>query len=182
MNAPTTPGFNRRVGLAAALAAVALARPLGAAAAIIQQRGMVGGGAVKFEGGTANFSLLASKLTFPDPGGDVVIGSLLWVDATTKAILASTAITNYDNLAGQEKGKRIHGMLTSNGAGPFPFMLDVIDGGDPGSGKDSVALTVGDFVTPVAGAPAAPTGFKYAATGMLATGDLQDLDIDITEP
>ncbi|HEU0116907.1 MAG TPA: post-COAP-1 domain-containing protein [Thermomicrobiales bacterium] len=183
MNDSTTGvGFSRRAGVAAALAAVALARPFGAAAAFISQRGMVGGGLVKFEGGDANFSLLASKLTFPDDR-EVVVGSLLWVATGSGLTLASTALTDYENLAGQEKGKRIRGTLTSNGVGAFPFMLDVIDGGAPGSGKDSIALTVGDFVTPAAGeAAGTPSGFHYAAVGMLATGDLQDLDIDIPEP
>jgi hypothetical protein len=182
MNESTAIGFSRRVGLAAALAAVALARPLGASAAVIMQRGMVGGGLVKFEGGEANFSLLASRLTFPDDR-DAVVGSLLWVDSGADLTLASTALTDYENLPNQDKGKRIRGTLTSNGVGAFPFVLEVIDGGAPGSGKDSFALTVGDFVTPAAGAPAGtPSGFRYAATGMLATGDLQDLDIDIPEP
>ncbi|HEU5433985.1 MAG TPA: post-COAP-1 domain-containing protein [Thermomicrobiales bacterium] len=182
MNESVAIGFSRRAGLAAALAAVALARPFGASAAIIMQRGMVGGGLVKFEGGEANFSLLATRLTFPDDR-EAVVGSLLWVDGRSDLTLASTTLTDYENLAGQEKGKRIRGTLTSNGVGAFPFLLDVIDGGAPGSGKDSVALTVGDFVTPAAGSPAGtPSGFHYAATGMLATGDLQDLDIDITEP
>ncbi|HET7092879.1 MAG TPA: post-COAP-1 domain-containing protein [Thermomicrobiales bacterium] len=182
MNPSISIGFNRRAGLAAALAAVALARPFGASAAVIVQRGMVGGGLVKFEGGEANFSLLASKLTFPDDR-EVVVGNLLWVTSGSGEKLESTELTGYENLAGQETGKRIRGTLTANGVGAFPFMLDVIDLGAPGSGKDSVALTVGDFVTPAAGeAAAAPTGFHFAAAGMLATGDLHDLDLDIPQP
>jgi hypothetical protein len=185
MEGRRSAGFSRRAGLAGALALVALAIPQAGSAAVIMQRGMVGGGLVKLEHGFANVSLLATKSTFPDQH-QVVVGSILWVETGTHVSLASIDLTSYEDLPGEEAGRRIEGTLSVNGTGQFPFVLDVIDGGPPGSGKDTIALTVGDDRSTVAnGKPVEGTtsgtgdSFRYQASGNFASGDIQDVDLDL---
>lgn len=178
-------GFSRRAGLAVALASLALVRPQTGLAAFIMQRGMVGGGLVKLEHGSANVSLLASQLTFPDQH-QVVVGSILWVDTDKQVSLASIDVTSYEDLAGVEAGRRIKGTMRVNGKGAFPFILEVVDGGPPGSGKDTIALTVGDDLssatggTPTEGTTSATADrFRYQGSGTFVSGDIQDVDLDI---
>jgi hypothetical protein len=178
-------GFSRRAGLAVALASMALVRPQAGLAAVIMQRGMVGGGLVKLEQGFANVSMLATQSTFPDQR-QVVVGSILWVETGTQVSLASIDVTSYEDLPGVEAGRRIQGTMRVNGKGQFPFVLEVVDGGLPGSGKDTIALTVGDGLSAATrGTPAEGTtsetedSFRYHVSGTFASGDIQDVDLDI---
>ena len=61
----------------------------------VTQRGMVGGGLVRFEQGEANFSLFASRMIFAEDEAEVVVGSVIWVDDAVGLTLRSTAITEY---------------------------------------------------------------------------------------
>jgi hypothetical protein len=179
--------FSRRAGLAVALASIVLARPESSFAAVIQQRGMAGGGLVALQHGqAAHVSLIATQSTFPDER-KVVAGSILWVEAGTGLSLASGDVTAYEELPGEEHGRRIWGTMNVEGKGTFPFVLDIVDAGPPGSGEDQIALTVGDDVSiPDAGTAsdesgksAATQSFHYQAAGFLVIGDVQDVDLDI---
>ena len=174
---------DRRMAIGGALVgAVGLALP-NRQSRILTQRGMVGGGLVQFEQGEANFSLSVSRLIFSGDDAEVVVGSVIWVDVAEGRTLRSTAITEYNVPEVQpEQGvlRQIRGTMSVDEEGEFPFQLDVNDVNLPGSAQDTVVLNVGDGAsasenaTPVSGA-----GFSYMASGMVATGDIQELDVEI---
>jgi len=149
----------------------------------VTQRGMVGGGLARFAPGEASFSLFVSRLIFPGDEPEVVVGSIIWVDEGAKLTLRSTAITEYIVPEVQpEQGalRRIIGTMSVNDEGEYPFELEVIDADLPGSGKDSVNLKVGDGAhTSQNATPASDLGFTYMANGMVARGDIQELDAEI---
>jgi hypothetical protein len=108
---------------------------------------------------------------------------VLWVDTTAGLTLASTRIDTYGDLevpASQGEGRRIRGQMSVNNGDVYPFRLDVVDGGPPGSGLDSVNLVVGaDAGSEGAATPASATGFTYAMAGTVTVGDIQDVDFDL---
>jgi hypothetical protein len=112
----------------------------------------------------------------------VVVGSVLWVDKTVDLVLRSTTITEYIVPEVQpEQGvlRQIIGTMGVDGGG-YPFELEVVDADLPGSGKDSLALKVGDGArTSEDATPASGLGFTYMASGMVARGDIQELDLEI---
>jgi hypothetical protein len=181
----TTSGFgvtNRRMAIGGALAlgaGLALPRRQGRT---VTQRGMVGGGLVRFEQGEANFSLFVSRLIFSEES-EVVVGSVLWVDGATGVALRSTAITEY--IVPQvepEQGvlREIIGTMSVDGEGDYPFDMEIIDADLPGSGLDTVVLNVGDGArTSQNATPASGLGYSYMATGTVITGDIQELDLEI---
>ncbi len=176
--------IDRRVTLGAlAAAAAGLALPLAASARAIKVRGMTGGGLANFELSDASFSLAVTRLTFEDENRELVIGSVLWVDTTAGLTLASTHIESYGDLelpTDQGEGRRIRGLMSVNGGDVYPFQLDVVDAGLPGSGKDSVKLMVGaDAGSESPATPDAASGFTYAAAGSVTVGDIQDIDFDL---
>jgi len=151
---------------------------------IITQRGMVGGGLVQFEQGEANFSLFVSRLIFSGDEAEVVVGSIIWADEAA-GTLRSTAITEYNVPEVQpEQGvlRQIIGTMSVDGEGDFPFQLEVTDTDLPGSGQDTVVLNVGDAARASGNAtPVSDVGFSYMASGMVATGDIQELDVEIDQ-
>jgi hypothetical protein len=173
---------DRRMAIGGALiGGVGLALP-SRQSRIVTQRGMVGGGLVQFEQGEANFSLFVSRLIFSGDDAEVVVGSLIWVDDAEGRTLRSTAITEYNVPEAQpEQGvlRQIRGTMSVDEEGEYPFELDVTDVDLPGSAQDLVVLKVGDGArasenaTPISGA-----GFSYMASGMVATGDIQELDVE----
>jgi len=178
--------IDRRMAIGGALiGAAGLAVP-SRQSRIVTQRGMVGGGLARFEQGEASFSLLASRLIFSGNDPEVVIGSIIWVDKGAKLTLRSTAITAYIVPEVQPKDgvlRRIIGTMSVNGKGEYPFELAVTDVDLPGSGKDLVVLNVGDGArTSQNATPASDLGFTYMANGMVARGDIQEIDakIDLT--
>jgi hypothetical protein len=176
--------IDRRVTLGAlAAAAVGLAMPLTASARAIKVRGMAGGGLANFELSDASFSLAVTRLTFEDEGRELVVGTVLWVDVTAGLTLASTHIDSYGDLelpSDQGEGRRIQGLMSVNGGDVYPFRLDVVDAGLPGSGNDSVHLVVGaDAGSEGSATPQAASAFTYAASGPVTVGDIQDIDFDI---
>jgi hypothetical protein len=180
--------FSRRAALAVAMASLALVRPESSSAAVIQQRGMVGGGLVALQGGaTAHVSIFATESTFPDKR-TVVVGSIRWVEAGTGLSMMSSEVTSYGDWLEMPEGRRIRGTMNVDGAGSYPFVLNVADAGAPGSGQDVVTLTVGEDGSPTSsGTPYAEDGtpttetdsFHYQVSGLLVIGDIQDVDIDI---
>ena len=143
---------------------------------------MIGGGLAQFELSQANFSLVASRFTFPDENKQVVVGEILGVDTSSSFTFASTTITNYDVIEGPEEGehRRIRGTMSLNGGQEYPFRLDVIDDGAPGSGLDTISLIVGDGAEDAAAGTAVSSyGFSYAGSGPIVSGDVHDVDFDI---
>jgi hypothetical protein len=150
---------------------------------IVTQRGMVGGGLVRFEQGEASFSVFVSRLIFSGDEPEVVVGSVIWVDDTVGLTLRSTGITEYNVPEVQpEQGelRQILGTMSVDEDGGYPFDLEVTDADLPGSGKDTVVLKVGDGARTSANAtPVSDIGFSYMASGMVATGDIQELDVEM---
>jgi hypothetical protein len=175
---------SRRLALAALAGSAAAGLPISgiAQARPITLRGMVGGGLAHFEASEAQFSLFATRITFNDEEADVVLGSILWVDADAGYTFASSEIADYEILespAEQGKTRRIRGSMRVNEGEVFPFLLNVTDAGLPATGIDSVALIVGAGAETEEGAtPAGSDGFSYAAAGSVAVGDLQDVDFE----
>ena len=174
---------NRRMAIGGALAgAVALAVP-NRQSRIVTQRGMVGGGLVEFDQGQASFSLFVSRMIFPGDDAEVVVGSVIWVDDADQLTLRSTAITEYNVPQVQPAQgvlRQIIGTMDAGAEGEYPFELEVTDVDLPGSGQDTVVLKVGDGArTSENATPASDLGFSYMASGMVATGDIQELDLEI---
>jgi hypothetical protein len=113
----------------------------------------------------------------------VVAGNVLWLDGAAGVSLRSTTITEY--LVPQvqpEQGalRQIIGMMSVEGEGEFPFELEIVDVGLPGSETDTVDLRVGDGARMSDNAtPTSGLGFSYMATGTVVTGDIQELDLEI---
>ena len=149
----------------------------------VTQRGMVGGGLVRFEQGEASFSLFVSRLKFSGDEPEVVAGSIIWVDKEANLTLTSSAITDYivpEGQPDQGASRRVIGTMHDEGRSKFPFDLEVVDVGPPGSGEDRFNLIVGDGARSSADAtPASGFGFSYVANGMVARGDIQELDLEI---
>jgi hypothetical protein len=174
--------IDRRMAIGGALAAAGgLAVPR-RQTRIVTQRGMVGGGLVQFDQGEANFSVLASRLIFAEDEV-VVLGSVLWVDATVGLTLRSTAITDYivpEVQPEQGQSRLILGRMSVNDEGEYPFALELIDADLPGTGADMAMLIVGeDARTGENATPVSDEGFSYRANGTLVTGDLQLIGIEI---
>lgn len=181
----TTSGLgviDRRMAIGGALAGAAgLAVPR-LQSRIVTQRGMVGGGLVRFDQGEANFSVFASRLIFAEDEV-VVLGSVLWVDATVGLTLRSTAITDYivpEVQPEQGQSRLILGVMSVNDEGESPFELELIDADLPGTGVDRAILTVGeDARTSEDATPTSDMGFSYVASGTVVTGDLQLIGIEV---
>jgi hypothetical protein len=122
-------------------------------------------------------------MIFTPENVEVVVGSVLWVDATAGMTMTSATITDYfppETQPEQGISRQIIGTMRVNGEEEFPFDLLVVDLDMPGSGQDSVILTVGDDArTGVNATPASGYGFTYRATGPVVSGDIQELHLDI---
>jgi hypothetical protein len=175
--------MDRRMAIGGALAGVAgLALPH-RQSRIVTQRGMAGGGLVRFEQGEASFSLFVSRLIFSGDDPEVVVGSIIWVDKAAKLTLRSTAITDYivpEVQPEQGVSRQIIGTMRDDAGTEYPFDLEVVDVDLPGSGEDTFDLKVGDGARPSANAtPDSGLGFSYIADGMVARGDIQELVFEI---
>lgn len=182
----TVSGFaamDRRMAIGGALAGAAGFALPHRQSRTVTQRGMVGGGLVRFEQGEASFSLFVSRLIFPEDDAEVVLGSIIWVDKEAKLTLRSTVITDYivpEVQPEQGASRQIIGIVRDEGGTEYPFDLEVVDVGLPGSGEDTFNLNVGDGARSSADAtPASGLGFSYIANGLVARGDIQELDVDI---
>ena len=175
--------MDRRMAIGGALAGVAGFALPSRQSRTVNQRGMVGGGLVRFEQGEASFSLFVSRLIFSGDDLELVAGSIIWVDKEANLTLRSTAITDYivpEIQPEQGVSRQIIGTMTDDAGSEYPFDLEVVDVNLPGSGEDTFNLKVGDGARPSANAtPASGLGFSYIADGMVARGDIQELDVEI---
>jgi hypothetical protein len=148
----------------------------------VTQRGIVGGGLVQFDQGEANFSLFVSRMIFAEDEM-VVLGSVLWTDDTRELSLRSTAITEYIVPEVQpEQGvlRQVIGTMRDDTGGEYPFELELVDLDLPGAGGDTVVLTVGSGArTSETATPASDLGFSYMASGLVTTGDIQLIGIEV---
>ena len=185
MGNDATGAMQRRMVLGGVLAGAAGLRlpPWQTRGRVVIQRGVFGGGSLQLESSQANFSIAASRLIFPDENREIVLGTLVWNEAPSGLELVSTRVTNYGRLdlpPDQGQGRRVTGTAVANGGTEYPFVLEVIDAGEPGTGADAVNLRVGDGVeTGKSATPATGLGFSYAASGPLVTGDIRAADVEI---
>ena len=132
--------------------------------------GFSGGGVIQTPSGTAQGSFFGDKVQLKGRPEQIIGGALSWFDSGwqgTGLRLQSTQITSYRRVPGSQV-RELVGLASANGAGKHRFVLRVVDAGNPGSGSDSVSLTVSG----VASGGAGGTGGQYAADGHLAQGDL----------
>ena len=180
--------MDRRAAVAGVLAGVAaLALPHRARAGrTIVQRGIVGGGFVQFGRSKAQFSLFASRVIFAEENREEIVGSVLWVDSPAGLTMSSTAVTGYrvrEVPPEQGQARELFGTMRVNEDAAYPFSAVVIDAGPPGSGLDTVSLTVGDGARTVDSAtPVAGLGFSYAAAGAISLGDVRVIELDVGNP
>ena len=185
MATSATGSMDRRLALGAGLAGmVGLAWPLAQSRGrAIIQRGIVGGGLVQFAPAEASFSVFASRLIVDGEEPGAVAGHVRWVDATSGLAMTSVEIVGYEDMEtppGGAEARRLVGIMSVGGEGEYPFTLDLVDGGDPGSGLDSVSLTVGDgALTGEEGTPAAGLGFSYEAAGPVVAGDVETVEFEV---
>ena len=178
------PVFRRRKIVVAGLAAAGsgLIGVRRASARTVLQRGMNGGGLLKFERDgqpvLAHFSLFASSVQFSEDQ-TAVVGRIQWTEAGSGLVLESTQVNSCTVMPDNPGGRDVHGRMTVNGAGDYPFTMQLIDNGPPGTGQDSLTLEVDS--------PAArkaegddPAGAKaiYVVKAQLVAGDLQWLSFD----
>jgi hypothetical protein len=176
----------RRKVLAAGIGAMALTLPAAreAAARVILQRGMSGGGLAQLEGSDeprlVNFGLFASAVQLPE-GTTLVLGAIRWIEAGTDLELQSLEVVSCVPMSTNSSGAEVRGRMAVNGQGDYPFVVHAIDGGRPGSALDRVEIAVN---TPAARqgstAPASDDTFVYEAAGNLVAGDVQWIIADIS--
>jgi uncharacterized membrane protein YphA (DoxX/SURF4 family) len=129
--------------------------------------GFSGGGTIQTPSGQAQASFFGNT-TNRGRGAQLFSGALSWFDPTwqgTGLSLQSTEIASYGKVHGI---RQLVGFATANGTGRHKFVLQAIDTGQPGSGKDTVTLSVSGLGAGGAGG----TGSEYQATGNLVQGDI----------
>src|SRR5256885_2017180 len=129
--------------------------------------GFSGGGVIQTPGGQAQASFFGNT-TNRGRGAQLFSGALSWFDPAwqgTGLSLQSTEIASYGKVHGI---RQLVGFATANGTGRHKFVLQAIDTGQPGSGKDTVTLSVSG----VSAGGAGGTGCEYQATGNLVQGDI----------
>jgi hypothetical protein len=132
--------------------------------------GFSGGGVIQTRTGAAQASFFGNKVKLKGRKVFVSTGALAWFDPGWKGTgltLALRSVTSYGKVHGTNM-KELVGTVSANGHGKHRFVLRVSDSGKPGSGADSVSLTVQG----VAGSGAGGTGSQYVAKGHLAQGDI----------
>jgi hypothetical protein len=132
--------------------------------------GFSGGGVIQTSTGAAQASFFGDKMQLKGSKQVVTGGALSWFDAGwegTGLTLQSTRITGYRRVPGTNV-RELTGVASANGKGKHKFVLRITDGGIPGSGSDTVDLTVSG----VPGGGAGGTGSQYKASGHLVQGDL----------
>ena len=174
----------RRKVVAGGLAALVLAgRPAPRAAArTMLLRGMTGGGLARIERGDepelVNFSVFASAMILPD-GQGLVVGSIRWIEAGTGLRLQTIEVTVCRPMADRPDGADIRGRMSVDGEGDYPFLLEAIDAGQPGSGLDAVRLEVNSpRAREESTTEATDADFVYEVAAALVAGDCQWIIVD----
>ena len=174
----------RRAVLAAGLGALALALPPApeASARALRLRGMSGGGLAQLEGSDeprlANFGLFASANQFPD-GKTLVLGTIQWIEAGTDLRLDSLEVVSCVPMTERPDGAEVRGRMMVNGAGDYPFVVQAIDAGRPGSGLDRIGIEVNTPRAREGAAPPSDEAFSYEAVANLVAGDFQWVIADV---
>jgi hypothetical protein len=131
--------------------------------------GVSGGGLVQTPSGAAHASFFGNTVTVKHSTQSVTLGALSWFDPSWPGgglSLQSAQITSYRRVPGTPV-RELVGLASANGKGKHHFVLRVTDQGAPGSGRDTVELTVAG----VAAGGAGGSGATYAASGELSQGD-----------
>ena len=178
------PVFRRRNVVAAGIAALgsSLLGARKAAARTVLQRGITGGGMARFERVSqpvlVHFSIFASAVQFPD-GEAAFVGRLQWTEPGSGLVLESIAINDCAFSANNAGGRDVRGRINLNGAGNYPFTMQLIDNGPPGSGQDTLRLEVNSAAAREAeGEDPAEADDVYTVEAQLVAGDLQWLAFD----
>lgn len=145
----------------------------------VTRSGIAGGGALQAINGEVSFSLAVFRAAGTD-GEPLVQGMFLLEDATDPMITVTIASLRFDTFEQlSEKspnGRRIVGWATLNGAGEYPFLLQVEDLGTPGSGEDQFNLVLGADAEPFISEAQASNcdcgGYSYGLRSALLSGDL----------
>jgi hypothetical protein len=181
-----TPFTRRRaIGVSAAalasLAGVATATardatPVASPAAGATLDAIAGGGVLNQLGVEVPFSMMF----FTTGGDEGVGGTFRLVDGTIESaplVIEGTGVISYEQLSETAThGRRIVGWATINGTGQYPFMLQVEDSGEPGSGEDVFNLVLGEAAVPFLGGEDKSGcdcgGFGYSLRSNVMAGDI----------
>jgi hypothetical protein len=130
--------------------------------------GVTGGGVVRTTDGDANLILFATQLA--DDAPQEAAGFVRWLDPNTEGGLSLESVgpIAYDWPEGEEHLRNVRGLMTVNGEGEQPFVLEVFDAGPDLLGEDTARLTVGDAL-----GDGGASGFGYEAAGTVVGGDIQ---------
>lgn len=175
-------GWTRRrtvVGAGAALLAAGIGalRPAGQAGAQVVRTGggIAGGGQVKEKGNRADFSLFASRFEGDGLAQPYFVGLVQWVSGKADVTIVSTKVEFYGPVSGGAKNAReVRGLAKLNGEDGHPFRVVAIDEGGPGSGMDSISISVGKV-----GASDTTTDPVYKLEGKVSTGDIELVTIPL---
>lgn len=141
--------------------------------------GVAGGGTLSQMGVDVPFSLMAFSV--PGRDGEPVVGGFMrLVDESTlnhPLVIEATEILSVAPLSAQSTGGRqVTGWGTLNMHGHYPFMLQVEDLGEPGSGEDTFNLVFGEaalpFLTGEDKSGCDCGGLGYAIRSNVVEGDL----------
>lgn len=137
--------------------------------------GITGGGIVRTEIGDVTLVLFATELG--DEAERQATGFVRWTDPTTEGglVLESVGPIAYFWELEDEQAREIRGLMSINGEGEEPFVLQLIDTGLGAPGSDSAALVVGDLAV-IEGGGSGSGAFGYTASGPIVGGDIQLLE------
>ncbi len=141
--------------------------------------GVAGGGTLQGLGGGA-VSFVLAVVPVPDPVGVVSLhGTFRLVDETEPSIpivLESLRFETFGLLSpGSMQGRQIVGWASMNGAGEYPFLLQVEDLGEAGTEEDQFNLVFGADAEPFLGGEAKNCdcgGVSYSLRSRVVTGDI----------
>lgn len=179
--------LSRRGVLGAAALSVVAARPVAAQVATPAAspvtgdtiEGVAGGGTLSQLGVEVQFSMMA--VTTPGQDGESrVYGFLKLVDATiesTPLVIEGNELISCEQLSDSvPHGRRIIGWASVNGGDRLPYVLQVEDNGEPGSGEDTFNLVLGEAAVAFLGEQDAAScnckGFSYSLLSNVLSGDI----------
>jgi len=164
-------------GLAASGGRLAMAQDPPPTVEIITTDGIAGGGTLMNLGHEVPFSL-AVFAREQEGGEPVVQGTFRLNDSSPdNPVIIEGEFFNAVSAFSEEapNARQIQGWARANGNGPFPFLLQVEDVGEPGSGEDTFNLVFGDAAIPFLGGEAKNCdcgGFSYSLRSNVVAGDL----------
>jgi hypothetical protein len=130
--------------------------------------GITGGGVLRTDAGDVNLILFATQLAEDAP--QQAAGFVRWIDPNSEGGLSLESVgpIAYAWPEGEEHQRFVHGVMTVNGQGQEPFVLEVNDAGPGKASEDTASLLVGSAADSTTG-----SGFGYSANGTLIGGDFQ---------